>query len=218
MHPGASPVVVGIIGDPNCGKSVFSLALNHYRGTIGCRGWRLDGDGASPTPDWYLSSQAATPQAVDNARENIKRAWSEDMENRIAERIRRLRLFFEVAIADLPGGDHRQTPPRRVPPHREVMMREVDVFVLIQRADKPSESAWREALAPHGLDGRIAVVLCSQAPEGPPALEVSTDRDGTWRGAIRGLDRKKKPEELVSAFRSGFDTLWPVLLRHSRST
>lgn len=216
IHPPEFPVVVGIIGDPNSGKSVFSLALNHYRGSINCRGWRLDCDGASPTPDWYLSLRESNPEHARQAREAVKLSWTPEMEDHIAERIRRLREFFDVAIADLPGGNHRVIPPQRVPPHREVMIREVDVLILIERSDRPTELAWKTALAPHRLDDRIAIVLRSDAPQSDPSLEVWTDSDGIWRGIIRGLDRQKKPDALVRAFQSGFERLWPVLLRHGR--
>lgn len=216
MKPPEYPVVVGVVGDPNCGKSVFSLALNHYRGVINCRGWRLDCDGASPTPDWYLSLNESNPDRAKEAREAVKLSWTPEMEDSIAERIKRLRQFFDVAIADLPGGNHKKTPPDRIPNHREVMMREVDVLVLIERTEQPTELAWRTALAPHRLADRIAIVLRSEDPKGLPRLDVWTDSDGTWRGVIRGLDRKKKPDELVNAFQTGFERLWPVLLRHGR--
>ncbi|MEZ6141692.1 MAG: hypothetical protein R3B84_14060 [Zavarzinella sp.] len=212
-----STLIVGIIGDPNCGKSVFSLALNHYRGAIKCQGWRLDCDGASPTPDWYLSLSEKDPAQAKSAREAVKLSWTSDMEDLIAEKIIRLRQFFAVAIADLPGGNHTKTPPERVPNHREVMMREVDVFILIERANESSELAWRTALAPHRLDHRIRVVLSSVDPNGTPSLEVCEDHKGIWRGIIRGLDRAKKPDELVPVFQNGLNQIWPALLRHSRS-
>jgi hypothetical protein len=214
IQPPENPVVVGIIGDPNCGKSVFSLVLNHYCGMNNCRGWRLDCDGASPTPDWYLSLKAQAEEEAEKARQKL--AWTPDMENRIAEKIRRLREFFDVAIADLPGGDHKKAPPERVPVHRDVMMREVDVFVLIERDEQPSEAAWRAALHQYGLDDRIAVVLRSQHPSGTAGLDASPDPHGTWRGIVRGLDRGKMPDELLEGLQSGLDTLWPVLLQHGR--
>lgn len=216
IKPPEYSVIVGIIGDPNCGKSVFSLALNHYRSLINCRGWRLDCDGASPTPDWYLALYQLDPSRARTARDAVKIPWSKEMEDYIAERIKRLRQFFDVAIVDLPGGNHRVSPPQRVPNHREVMIREVDILILIERVDQPTELAWRAALAPHRLDNRIGIVLRSKHPKDYPQLEVWKDSDGTWRGIIQGLDRQKKPDELVSAFERGFERLWPVLLRHGR--
>ncbi|MCS7270481.1 MAG: hypothetical protein NZ703_05295 [Gemmataceae bacterium] len=210
-----TPVVVGVLGDPNCGKSVFSLALNHFRSRFKgreCIGWRLDCDGAAPTTDWYLSLLSEDQGQAKRKREAIKLSWTEEMENQIAARVRRLRDFFDVGIADLPGGNHRVRPPQRVPPHREVILREVDTFILIERIDCPSEQAWRAALEPHQLADRIKVVLTSTDPDGPPCLHVWRDGEGIWRGEITGLDRNKRPDELVNGYRVGMESLWTALV------
>lgn len=212
----AYPVIVGVTGDPNGGKSVFSLALNHYRGQIGCSGWRLDCDGASPTTQWYLSWSQVDWKQAQAAREAHKRTWSPEMEVAIAHQLRRLRRFFDVTIADLPGGNHKIVPASRVPGHREVIFREVDVLILIERADTPTELAWRDALRPHQLDDRIAVVLRSSNPNGNPRLEVWQDASGLWRGVVEGLDRSQQPDSLAAAFRGGLERLWPVILQHGR--
>src|SRR5262249_11052236 len=145
-------------GDPNCGKSVFSLVLNEYRNGRGHSGWRLDCDGQAPTTQWYLNWNRSAPTDAREARDRHKRDWTDAMEAATADRRRGLRVFFEVATADLPGGTHRLTPPVRIPRHREVIFREIDSLVLIERADRPTEDDWREALRPHGLDNRLVAV------------------------------------------------------------
>lgn len=210
------PVVVGVLGDPNCGKSVFSLALNHFRRRREIRGWRLDCDGASPTPDWYLSSLETNPDEARRKRDDIKRPWTERMEEQIAARLRRLRKFFDVAIADLPGGDHSKSPPERVPRHREVILQEVDAFILLERADRPTIAEWESELRNHGLSERIVAKLKSTDPQAEPSISIRRDETGVWQGEVSGLDRKKRPEHLLQGLTSGFDLLWPSLRERSR--
>ncbi|MFO0878129.1 MAG: hypothetical protein U0840_12335 [Gemmataceae bacterium] len=205
------PVVVGVAGDPNRGKSVFSAVLDWYRERIGCDGWKLDCDGQAPTPPWYLSMVGQMPEAeVLLLREAHKRPWTPEMEADIARQIRLAREIFSVLIADLPGGNHKVSPAQRVPPGRERIFAENDAIVLLA-GDNNSEQAWREALRPHGLDGRIAAVLRSSEPDALPALVTNQVAD-LWRGEVRGLDRKRTTAELGEAFRPGLDRLWPALL------
>ncbi len=212
LRKSAHPKIIGIIGDPNSGKSVFSLALNHDRGQRGYLGWRLDCDGASPTPDWYLALNKNDPEYAQRIRRENKVEWSPELEDRIAAKMRRLREFFDVAIADLPGGKHTSDATERIPPHREVIMKEVDAFILIERSDRPSEIFWREALAAHQLEHRLVAVLKSSDPKGPPDLKIDAISQGFIRGTIQGLDRSKTPTELVLGYSKGFDDLWKILL------
>lgn len=213
LDPPKCPVVVGVLGDPNCGKSVLSLALNHYRRQLGIRGWRLDCDGASPTPDWYLSSLETNPEEAKEKRRAIKRPWTEAMEDQIAKRLHRLRDFFDIAIADLPGGDHSKSPPERVPKHREVILKEVDAFILLERVDRPTIAEWENELRNHGLSERVVAKLGSTAPEAEPCLSIQLDDSGVWCGQVSGLDRQKRPEHLVQGLKSGFQMMWPSLLK-----
>lgn len=203
--------IVGITGDPNCGKSVFSSALNHYRGRIQRSGWRLDCDGQAPTTDWYLNWRHQDPASADAARKALKRDWNDSMEDHIAQQLRGLRRFFEVAIADLPGGNHKHVPALRVPPHREVIFHEVDVLILIERIDQPSESLWREALRPHGMENQIRVVLRSAKHLGLPSMTLDENVDGIWRGTVTGLDRSRSADELVTGMEPTLEQLWKEL-------
>lgn len=207
------PSIIGVMGDPNVGKSVFSRALDWYREQIGCGGWMLDCDVQSPTPAWYLSLGEQESSRI--LRELQKRRWTPEMEEAVAKQLRSDRDLFSVLIADLPGGDHHVKPPRRVPEGRERIFAEVDALLLLDRPDAPSEAAWREGLRPHGLDVRIAAVLASCNPEGSPSLSVCKD-GSLWRGEVTGLDRGRSPADLGHAFRNGFDQLWPALLEAAR--
>lgn len=211
-----SPLIIGVTGDPNSGKSVFSGTLDSYRERIGCDGWRLDCDGQAPTPPWYLSlvGQVSADEAR-QLREEHKRPWNSEMELNIAGQLRRAREIFPVLIADLPGGNHSVNPAQRVPAGRERLFAEIDVLILIERADKPAETAWRESLRPHGLEGWITAVLTSCAPQGPSSLSVE-ESNGFWRGEVRGLDRSRSASDLTEAFRPGLDRLWAALLYFPR--
>lgn len=184
--------VIGLLGDPNSGKSVFSRLLFEALRRVEPQAWLMDCDAASPTPPWYLIQQS-TPQQplVEALRKAQKIDWSDALEDQVAERLRRLRRRLAVTLADLPGGNHKAAPPLRVPPHREVILFEVDRFVILAR-DADTEPAWRAALAPHGLDGRIAAVLTSHSPQAHPRDAVTLRQRGDgpcWRGEVWGLQR-----------------------------
>ncbi|GAB6186699.1 hypothetical protein [Thermopirellula anaerolimosa] len=200
--------VLGVAGDPNSGKSVFSMVLDVYRDRIGCDGWKLDCDGQSPTPPWYLDP--TDRETAGKMREAHKRDWTPAMEAAIARQLCRAREMFSVSIADLPGGNHKVSPPQRLPPGREIIFAQVDALILLDKENSPAEAAWREALRPHGLDQRIAAVLLSHDPAGTPSLTVH-EENGLLRGRVTGLDRSRSAEDLLEAFREGLDQLWTAI-------
>jgi len=182
-------LTVGVIGDPNSGKSVFSMLLERKLATAG-RSFRYDCDRASPTPYWFLRMQAAATDdpSPRELRAAVKQTWSPEMERSIAATLHRLRTYYPVTIADLPGGNHKITPPNRIPPGREVIMREIDRFVLVAR-DERAVAGWRESLAVHGLVSRIVAIVETTDPQGSLTLAPHPGRAGEWR--ITGLDRGK---------------------------
>ncbi|MCS6849722.1 MAG: hypothetical protein NZ700_00965 [Gemmataceae bacterium] len=207
------PVILGVVGDPNRGKSVFSGALDSFREQIGADGWKLDCDGQSPTPAWYLSLIGeAEAEAL---RREQKRGWTPEMEAQIVKQLQASRELFSVLVADLPGGNHKVQPPERLPPGRERMFAEVDAFILLDGPAGASEAAWRSELRRHGLEDRIAAVLTSCDPDQSPSLSVHS-QGGVWRGIVTGLNRTRPAWELSRAFRSGLEELWPALLRFAR--
>lgn len=184
-------LTVGVIGDPNSGKSVFSMLLE--RGFAagradGVRAFRYDCDRASPTPYWFLRMQTRATDDPEprQLREAAKQKWTPEMERSIAGALVRLRAYFPVVVADLPGGNHKITPPARIPPGRDVIMREIDRFVLVAR-DEAAVAAWREALAAHGLADRLVTIIETRDPHMPLCLAPAATDLGRWR--ITGLDR-----------------------------
>ena len=200
---GRSGVVVGILGDPNSGKSVFSHALcNCIRRIMPVwhKSWIYDCDLASPTPDWYLSARSSgadAGNAYSEARDRIKAHWNSSLEDKVAEDLHVLGGSLDLVVADMPGGLHPKKggesfEPRRIPSKtRAKMMAACDAFVVLCRADYVLEG-WRTALAEHGLEDRIAAVVTTAEPEGPFACEsMGFDECGVFHAGIRGLDRKK---------------------------
>ncbi len=206
-------IVVGVAGDPNRGKSVFSRVLDWDRAKKGIDGWMLDCDGQSPTPRWYLAGLSSEEAEQVNAlRDECKRDWTPSMEALIASQLRRARRWFDVLIADLPGGKHNQKPPQRIPAGREQMFREIDALILLDDEENSTESHWRRALSVHGLEDRIAVVLRSGSPWDIPATLTLESLEGVCRGRITGLNRGRDPSELGREMQDSLDAIWQAVM------
>ena len=201
-------VVVGIIGDPNSGKSVFSRAFymalrdmvpNWYSA------WIYDCDLASPTPEWYCAAQSGADAKIAEEykaiRDSQKVSWNSDLESRCARDLGVLRTNLDLVIADLPGGRHKNANGPLANPvridissdsRRPEMFRQCDAFVLICRKDKREQilKGWREALRAVGLENRLMAVFDSSDPNGDFFISpLIADNEGVLQGEIRGLDR-----------------------------
>ena len=217
---GKAGIVVGVIGDPNSGKSVFSRAFSMaLRESVPAwfQSWIYDCDLASPTPDWYCSALAnADFKAVEDyksVRESQKVKWNPDMEERCANDLGNLRTNLDLVIADLPGGRHPKDdepyfePQRIADKSRAAMFQQCDAFVLICRKDDHDkiQRGWLEALARFGLQDRLVAVLDSFDHEADFCISaLAPDADGILRGNICGLDRKHPAGE------TGRDLAGPV--------
>ena len=211
----APGIVIGVVGDPNTGKSVFARILEqiiqreYHRSS-----WLYDCDAASPTPNWYLTMlrNGEAEKGTDTRRQG-KKVWSPQLELYVAECLKNLRASLEVVVADLPGGNHKLRIPERIPKGREVILKEIDLFIVLGRTDRPgSIKAWREALRRHNLERRIIAELETRDPDGKLDWAVH-QRDGLVEGIIQGLDRKKN---LADGARTVGHQAWEIV-RHLRA-
>jgi hypothetical protein len=183
--------VIGIVGDPNSGKSVFSMLLERGFHAAGCHSlWRLDCDHAAPTPHWYL--QMMGQERSDEAREireRQKREWTATAEHSLAQQLQHCAASLQWVIADFPGGIHKREPVQRIPPGRELLIGQAGLLVILSRRDKPeSEAGWREALQRHGFESRITAIVDSVHWQAPLDLRLT---DGSpIRAEVDGLDRR----------------------------
>jgi hypothetical protein len=208
--------VIGVAGDPNTGKSVFSSLLDFHRRKVGTPGWKLDCDAQAPTPPWYLQSRACgRGTEAEVLRQALKRDWTGDMEVALAEQLTNMKRSLPISIADLPGGNHKAKPPQRLPSGRERMFRPVDALIIIQPANNPTAELWRQELERHQMADRIKAVITSSAPDATPTLSGNWI-DGVWRGEAQGLDRSRLLEELYSGMCPALRDLWTTLTKESR--
>ncbi len=199
----------GVIGDPHRGKSIFSEVLLNCLEKKGVTSWKLDCDGASPTPPWFAAS-SEDPE-VQKQREELKLPWTPQMESTIADHLRQGRDLFEVLIADLPGGNHKVHPPDRIPSSRKEMFSQIDKFILLTDAEGVGEQGWRSALQKHGLHQQLAAVLVSADPQDEPSFHLEQE-EPILRGRVTGLDRNRDPSDIAEAIGLQVDRLLKSLL------
>lgn len=191
--------VLGVVGDPNCGKSVLATTLYNILVAEHILGWKLDCDVSSPTPNWYLNLvQQGDVDTGSRLRKAQKRPWSAPMEDSVCRSLERLRRHLDLIIADLPGGDHRPRPPRRFSEYNSRMLAAVDAFIVIGQVGESGADDWLAELERHGLRERVVAVIESADPEYPPSCSLALD-GGIERGRIEGLDRATDPRALVAA-------------------
>jgi hypothetical protein len=196
-NPDERGVVLGIIGDPNSGKSQLCRLLDLALDSTEANHWVLDCDAASPTQPWYLDLLHAEEfHRARELREDSKRTWSDQMEQRVRDNLQDARWILRYVIADLPGGLHTPATKCRIPKGREVIMEEVDYFLILRREDQPEAArGWREELAGHGLAHRVRGELVSYEPDCPPGGSLEIAADGSIHGRLCGLDRSRANSE-----------------------
>lgn len=188
--------VIGVVGDPNSGKSVFSNLLENSGRDANESIWFFDCDYSSPTPPWYLMLLKNTPKSIADTLRR-KREWIPGAEAKISRNVDSIKRALDWLIADLPGGNFKKNPPERIPPGREVLMDAIDYFVVLAKKSDGGDSGveWRRALREHRLEERIVLTIYSEAPLSLPNLRQTPD--GAWH--ICGLDRSQSgnfPEKI----------------------
>jgi hypothetical protein len=203
-------VVLGILGDPNSGKSLFSNILQNCLITSLPRRkiWRYDCDQASPSPEWVAELESSNDTASQNyaraARDASKVQWTPDREETVRHFLEHDRSRFDLLVADMPGGKHceEKNIHERIPaPSRADMMAPCDAFIVLCRKDKPGVfEGWRKALGKYSLADRIIAKIFTDAPDA--SLTVSPmrrDESGLFTCTIQGLNRRKTTAQMTLA-------------------
>ena len=211
-YPG---LVIGVVGDPNSGKSVFSKVLYQVLEKYYSSIWLFDCDAASPTANWYLHMLNSGKKNEGNLlREKTKVKWTPTLEAHVADCLKSLKDNLEIVIADLPGGIHSEGKPiARIPKGREVVMKRIDLFIILGKSGKYDiVSGWRKELEVHGLENCVIAEIESACPKSEPDLKLV--RKGCLiTGNIEGLDRENGVENITSSVQNSFNEL----IRHIKN-
>lgn len=206
-------VVVGILGKPNSGKSVFSrnfaVAIRKLMPPE-FTSWIYDCDLASPTPDWYLNDSAGTEEI----RKSIKQKWTAELECKAAKDLATLRNNLDLTLADMPGGRGDGADWKGIPsPTRAEMLKVCDAYIVICKQSgsvNPDDvySDWHKALEEYQLEDRIVARIVSADPEKDFTVSaLGRDEDGIFTATITGLDRKKNRDAVIRYMTAGLRPL-----------
>ena len=203
-------IIIGIIGDPNSGKSVFSELLEQSGNFAGERLWRFDCDYAAPTPNWYLDMlKQGKKEEGKELRLSYKRKWIPGAEEELVSDLNNMRKYIPIIIADLPGGLHKDGISQRIPPGREVLLKSVDCFIIVAKKDSLDTGvAWQHELNTIGKANNIVLTVYSGDYKSPTTS--LTFRDGYWR--TNGLSRDAKPASVEIK-----KQLWQLVMDSIRS-
>jgi len=199
-------LVIGIAGDPNSGKSVFKYWLEKSIKDIWPNSWWMDADPASPTPNWYLDGlNSGLADKVKKIRDESKQSWTHELELMVVDILRNLRRNLDVTIVDLPGGNFNVAPPLRIPPGREVIYKEIDLFIIIWK-DEAALVDWRSNLQKYNLENHIFAEIESREPKGQASLAIKK-KNCIITGTACGLDRNNAGHYAKSHIKDGISEL-----------
>lgn len=224
-HGDKNGIVIGILGDPCSGKSVFSRTLGYVLNTCQKKWsstWLYDCDMASPTPEWYLKN-AEKDSLESKMRVKLKTDWSTELEKKVADDLSIMRKQLDVLIADMPGGKHKKDGKKlpedqkeRIPAEgeRAGMMKECDAFIVLCRGGEDKIfNAWEEALQQHGLEDRIIARINSYHNDEEVEKhdfrmdKVMRNESGLFCADIYNLDRKIPAEKCIPVMKEAVQEL-----------
>ena len=216
--------IIGILGDPNSGKSVFSAALTAAVKKSAVPGffvWLKDCDKAAPTPYWYLRNTAPDSDET-QIRKRIKTDWTPELENIAKEELSHLRSRMDLLIADMPGGKHPKDPTQkaaRIPDkERGGMFAECDSFIILCRnGEDYIFNAWKNALKKYGLEGKIIGRFNTFREEGEGFFMTRiTTQAGLFTADLHNLERDILSSEIIPAMPEKSLTLIEFLLKSQK--
>jgi len=143
-------VAIGVLGDPNTGKSVFTYLLFQEMKEQGKKVFRQEGDPASPTAPWYLETACTDPERANELRRKIKTGWCYKSAKWVKDSISGLKKGFDYVLVDLGGG---RPPVERITPELKLILEEIDkVIILCPKGSDSCVEGWVKELkekAPH---------------------------------------------------------------------
>lgn len=202
---GRAPLV-GVIGDPNSGKSVLSWKVYYALGRLRSKVYRQDADIRAPTARWMESDLGR------DRREAQKVEWDDERDvPMLLERMSGLRRSgCDLVLIDLPGGNHATDPPQRIPLRRRELFRAMDGFILVQKSDDLAR-AWRAALVEAGVTSPIIAEVLSRRETDRPVDRAVRDERGCWLPGPLDRATIDAPDEAVSslaAWLTGYAARW----------
>lgn len=216
--------MIGILGDPNSGKSVFSKVLGNILRQYSEEKsiWTYDCDAAAPTSDWYIYGlqRAQTQEESDikiNARKATKQKWTGELELKVAKNMGIVKSNLDLVVADFPGGKHNEEKNihERIPSkERAEMLKNCDYFIIVGRSDKlECIEAWKTTLANYNLADKVIAEIISKNPQSLPIVEsYYFDEKKFFHAEVCGLDRKNLTSCIVSAFCPTFKDFAAMIL------
>ena len=174
--------VVGILGDPNSGKSVFLHLLNDELRRMGLVTLTQEADLTAPTQHWSLFAP--------EIRKELKKVMSP--EERLQWTVNSLRQAREsgtvdIVLADIGGG--RPDLGQRVTRENMAILQYVDGVVIVSRNDRNNIEAWLRELKTYLPHMKVYAVLES-------VLEGEATVKGMY-GIVTHLDRALYAENRV---------------------
>jgi len=168
-----STIVIGVLGDPNSGKSVFLHLLNEELRKRGVLTLTQEADLTAPTQEWSLHAE--------DVRRELKKLMNP--EERLAWVIESLRgakesRSVDVVLADIGGG----RPGQRLTRENLAILRHVDGVIIVSRNEEGQLLAWVEELKKYAPDMQVYGMLASRLHG------ASTAKAGV--GVIAGLTRE----------------------------
>lgn len=212
--------IIGILGDPNSGKSVFAKMFECVMRAYIQKNqsvWCCDCDEAAKTPDWfvYRLQKAESLEQEEDAKETrngLKKDWTEEREYEVVEYLSNARKSLNYIVADMPGGLHKEEKNihKRIPDvGRSKMLAECDSLIILSRKDKPYlYDEWVKALKEYNLENKVIAHVVSGDYDAQPQAEDSYfDDKGIFNVTIHGLNRNAERSDLVDKTKSALKDL-----------
>ena len=169
-------IAVGVVGDPNSGKSVFLQILNDVLRSSGYTTLTQEADITAPTQNWSLYSPDVRRELKAHMDPSARLRW-------IIESIATARRSgsVDVVLADVGGG--RPDLGQRVTRENLAILSRLDGVVIVSRNDEGQISSWLSELSLFLPDLKVYGVVESR-------LDGSAWIDSEGRGCAVGIDRE----------------------------